>query len=178
MKNNGFVKVASTSDIPVSQMKEVQVNGQNVCVANIDGKYFAINNICSHEGGPLADGKLEGYEVECPWHQSKFDMRSGEVKAPPAIEPQATYQVKVEGGKVLVSVVLRTAEVKEESKELPSSEYKLVLLERQVFEGTDILTLKLSKQVQGEDKRTLEYLVGQFAFFDIGTIYNDPKGPI
>ena len=53
-----------TSDIPVSKMKEVQVNGQNICLANIDGKYFAINNICSHEGGSLADGRLEGYEVE------------------------------------------------------------------------------------------------------------------
>jgi hypothetical protein len=91
-------------------------------------------------------------------------MRTGEVKAPPAVETQATYQVKVEGGEVLVSVVLRTAEVKEESKELPSSKYKLVLLERQVFEGTDILTSKLSKQVQDQDKRTLEYLAGQFAF--------------
>jgi nitrite reductase/ring-hydroxylating ferredoxin subunit len=75
MKNEGFVKVAKKSDIPLSHMKELQVNGQGVCVANIDGKYFAINNICSHEGGPLADGKLQGYEVECPWHQSKFDMQ-------------------------------------------------------------------------------------------------------
>ena len=54
-------------------------------------------------------------------------MRTGEVKAPPAVEPQATYQVKVEGGEVLVSVVLRTAEVKEESKELPSFEFNLKL---------------------------------------------------
>jgi nitrite reductase/ring-hydroxylating ferredoxin subunit len=64
LKNDRFVKVANTSDIPVSKMKEVQVNGQNICLANIDGKYFAINNICSHEGGSLADGRLEGYEVE------------------------------------------------------------------------------------------------------------------
>ena len=65
MNNNSFVKVANTSEIPVSQMKEIQINGQNICLANIDGKYFAINNIRSHEGGPLVDGKLEGYEVEC-----------------------------------------------------------------------------------------------------------------
>jgi nitrite reductase/ring-hydroxylating ferredoxin subunit len=64
LKNDRFVKVANTSDIPVSKMKEVQVNGQNICLANIDGKYFAINNFCSHEGGSLADGRLEGYEVE------------------------------------------------------------------------------------------------------------------
>jgi nitrite reductase/ring-hydroxylating ferredoxin subunit len=65
LKNDRFVKVANTSDIPVSKMKEVQVNGQNICLANIDGKYFAINNICSHEGGSLADGRLEGYDVDC-----------------------------------------------------------------------------------------------------------------
>ncbi|MFZ0252268.1 MAG: non-heme iron oxygenase ferredoxin subunit, partial [Nitrososphaeraceae archaeon] len=97
LQNEGLVKVAKKSDIPLSHMKEYQVNGQSVCVANIDGKYFAINNVCSHEGGPLADGELQGYEVECPWHQSKFDMRTGEVKAPPAVEPQATYEVRIFG---------------------------------------------------------------------------------
>ena len=59
-----FVKVAETTDIQPSQMKEVQVNGQNICVVNVEGKYYAIGSICTHEGGPLADGTLEGYEVE------------------------------------------------------------------------------------------------------------------
>jgi glycine betaine catabolism B len=102
LKNEGFVKVAEKKDIPLSHMKELQVNGQSVCVANIDGKYFAINNICSHEGGPLADGNLQGYEVECPWHQSKFDMRTGEVKAPPAVEPQASYEVTIFGADIML----------------------------------------------------------------------------
>jgi nitrite reductase/ring-hydroxylating ferredoxin subunit len=65
LKNDRFVKVANTIDIPVSKIKDVQVNSQNICLANIDGKYFAINNICSHEGGSLADGRLEGYDVDC-----------------------------------------------------------------------------------------------------------------
>ena len=102
MQNEGFVKVAKKSDIPLSSMKAFQVNGQSVCVANIDGKYFAINNVCSHRGGPLADGKLQGYEVECPLHQSKFDMRTGEVKAPPAVEPQAIYEVTVFGEDIML----------------------------------------------------------------------------
>ena len=135
MKNDGFVKVANTSDIPVSKMKEVQINGQNICLANIDGKYFAINNICSHEGGPLADGRLEGYEVECPWHQSKFDMRTGQVKVPPAVEPQVTYQVKLEGENVLINTGSVATEVKTEVKQVESSDYKLILKERQVLEG-------------------------------------------
>jgi len=177
LNNNPFVKVANTGEIPVSQMKEIQFNGQNICLANIDGKYFAINNICSHEGGPLVDGKLEGYEVECPWHQSRFDIRSGQVKAPPAVEPQAIYQVKVVGEDVMVNVVPATIEVKTEVKQSQPSEYKLILKERQVLDGTDILTLKLNKQGQ-DDKMIFDYIAGQFAFFDIGNVLNDPKGPI
>jgi ferredoxin-NADP reductase/nitrite reductase/ring-hydroxylating ferredoxin subunit len=177
LKNDGFVKVANTNDIPVSQMKEVQVNGQNICLANIDGKYFAINNICSHEGGPLADGRLEGYEVECPWHQSKFDMRNGQVRVPPAVEPQVTYQVKVEGEDVLINAGSVTTEVKTEVKQVKSSDYKLILKERQVLEGTDILSLKFNKQTE-DNNRIFDYVAGQFAFFDIGNVYDDPKGPI
>src|ERR1051326_6801526 len=83
-------------------MKEVEVEGENICVVNIEGKYHAIGSICTHEGGPLADGKLEGYEVECPWHGSKFDVRTGEVTSPPASEPEPAYEVKLEGTKILV----------------------------------------------------------------------------
>jgi len=144
-------------------MKEVQVNGQNICLANIDGKYFAINNICSHEGGPLADGRLEGYEVECPWHQSKFDMRTGQVKVPPAVEPQVTYQVKVEGEDVLINAGSVTTEVKTEFKQVESSDYKLILKERQVLEGTDILSLKFNKHAE-DNNRIFDYVAGQFVF--------------
>ena len=83
-------------------MKEVQVDGENICIVNIEGKYYVIGSIITHEGGPLADGTLEGYEVECPWHGSKFDVRTGEVMSPPASEPEPTYQVKVEGNNILI----------------------------------------------------------------------------
>jgi nitrite reductase/ring-hydroxylating ferredoxin subunit len=97
-----FVKVADTTDIQPSNMKEVQVDGDSICIANVDGNYYAIGNICTHEGGPLADGTLEGYEVECPWHASKFDVRTGEVKEPPASEPEPVYQIKIDGNKILI----------------------------------------------------------------------------
>ncbi len=97
-----FVKVADTKDLQPSQMKEVQVNGETICVANVQGKYYAIGNICTHEGGPLAEGTLEGYEVECPWHYSKFDVRTGQVTAPPASEPVLAYEVKIDGDSILV----------------------------------------------------------------------------
>jgi nitrite reductase/ring-hydroxylating ferredoxin subunit len=101
--NNDFVKVAETKDVQSSSMLKVDLEGEgSVCIANVDGKYYAIGNVCTHEGGPLADGSLEGYEVECPWHGSKFDVRSGKVTNPPANEPEPTYDVKVEGDSILI----------------------------------------------------------------------------
>ena len=97
-----FVKVAETKDIQPSTMKAVEVAGEMVCVANVEGKYYAIGNVCTHVGGPLAEGTLEGYEVECPWHGSKFDVRSGEPTRPPARRPEPTYEVKVEGNNLLI----------------------------------------------------------------------------
>jgi ferredoxin-NADP reductase/nitrite reductase/ring-hydroxylating ferredoxin subunit len=168
-----FVKVANAKDIQPSQMKEVEVNGENICVANVEGKFYAIGSICTHEGGPLADGTLEGYEVECPWHNSKFDVRTGEVKSPPASEPEPAYEVKVDGDNILIKT-------QGKGRSLPQIE--LTLLEKDKIEGTDVTSFKFSKQnVQGggEDKITpLNYTAGQFAFFDIGGVYNDPKGPI
>ncbi|MGA9217472.1 MAG: Rieske 2Fe-2S domain-containing protein, partial [Nitrososphaeraceae archaeon] len=66
-----FVKVAESKDIGPSSMKAVDVNGEKVCIINIEGKYYAIGNVCTHMGGPLNEGTLEGFEVQCPWHGSK-----------------------------------------------------------------------------------------------------------
>src|ERR687886_1328253 len=112
-----FVKVAETKDIHTSQMKEVQIDGEDVCIANVDGKYYAIGNVCTHEGGPLADGILEGYDVECPWHQSKFDVRTGEVTSPPASESELTYEIKIDGNSILIKKRPTTKE-KEQPQQL------------------------------------------------------------
>jgi glycine betaine catabolism B len=90
-----FVKVAETKDIQPSNMIAVEVDGEKVCVANVEGKYYAIGNVCTHMGGPLAEGKLEGYVVQCPWHGSRFDITSGKVLRPPAMREEPTYEVKV-----------------------------------------------------------------------------------
>ena len=104
-------------------------------------------------------------------------MRTGQVKVPPAVEPPVTYQVKVEGENVLINTGSVATEVKTEVKQVESSDYRLILKERQVFEGTDILSLKFNKQPQDNNK-IFHYVAGQFAFFDIGKVYDDPKGPI
>ena len=97
-----FVKVSDTKDIQPSQMKAVEVGDEIICVVNVEGKYYAIDNICTHEGGPLADGSLEDYEVECPWHGSKFDVRTGEVARGPARRPEPIYELKVDGNNILI----------------------------------------------------------------------------
>ena len=97
-----FVKIAETKDIQPSNMKAVDLAGERVCIVNIEGKYYAIGNVCTHVGGPLDEGTLEGYEVECPWHGSKFDVRTGEPTKPPAGQAIPTYEVKVEDNSILV----------------------------------------------------------------------------
>ena len=167
-------------------MKEVEVGGENICIVNVEGKYFAIGSVCTHEGGPLADGTLEGYEVECPWHGSKFDVRTGEVTNPPADTPEPVYEVKVEGNNILVKKRIPTIEQQQQDQKQPaaSSMHQLTLLEKQKFEGTDIMSFRFSKQHeqqevdQGNGKSILDYTAGQYAFFDIGGVNNDPKGPI
>jgi ferredoxin-NADP reductase/nitrite reductase/ring-hydroxylating ferredoxin subunit len=178
LSEEDFVKAAEIKDIPPSKMKEVQVDGENICVANVEGKYYAIGSICTHEGGPLADGTLQGFEVECPWHQSKFDVRTGEVTSPPATEPEPSYEVKVDGNSILIK--------KQGKSKISSPQIELTLLEKDKVEGTDVTSFKFSKQNDdhdnqegGEDQKTsFNYTAGQFAFFDIGGVYNDPKGPI
>ncbi len=165
------MKVAESKDIEPSSMKAVDVAGERVCIVNIEGNYYAIGNVCTHVGGPLAEGTLEGYEVECPWHGSKFDVRTGEVKNPPASEPEPVYQVKVDGTSILI---------KQQGKS-KSPQIELTLMEKNKVESTDVMSFKFSRHQNDHlegDKPLLDYTAGQFAFFDIGEVYNDPKGPI
>lgn len=97
-----FVKVAETKDIQPSTMKAIDLAGERVCIVNVEGNYYAIGNVCTHVGGPLDEGTLEGYDVECPWHGSKFDVRSGAPTKPPARQAVPTYEVKVEDNNILV----------------------------------------------------------------------------
>lgn len=97
-----FIKVAETKDIEPSNMKAVDISGERVCIVNVGGSYYAIGNVCTHVGGPLDEGTLEGYEVECPWHGSKFDVRTGEPTKPPAKQAVPRYEVKIEENNILV----------------------------------------------------------------------------
>lgn len=100
-----FVKVGTTSDVVPGEVKAFDVNGTSIVVANIDGaELCAIADLCTHDGGPLGDGTLDGALVECPRHGARFDVRTGAVKALPAVRPVKTYAVKVEDSDILVDV--------------------------------------------------------------------------
>ncbi len=99
----GYVKVATVGDLSPGEAMRVEVNDEEVALFNVDGTYYAIGDVCTHAGGPLSDGELEGEEVECPWHGARYNVRTGEVLSPPAPKGVKSYSVKVEGDDILIS---------------------------------------------------------------------------
>lgn len=98
-----FVKMATLDELPPGGAKEVELEGRVYALFNTDGVISAIDGICPHQGGPLADGVVEGTTVTCPWHGWQFDVQSGKTPLGSKIK-QAVYEVKVEGQDVLVAV--------------------------------------------------------------------------
>src|SRR3977135_1524948 len=92
-----FVRVAKTDEIPIRQAKSVEVNGNEMSIFNVAGSFHAIDNTCTHVGGPLCEGLIVGNEVTCPWHGAVFDVTSGQVLGPPAAEAVSRYNVRVDG---------------------------------------------------------------------------------
>ena len=99
-----YVKVATTSEVEPGQSRLVEVKGKPIALFNVDGKFFAVDNTCTHRGGPLAEGAISGHEVTCPWHGARFDVRTGEVAGPPAQKGVARYGVRVTGADVEIEV--------------------------------------------------------------------------
>jgi nitrite reductase/ring-hydroxylating ferredoxin subunit len=100
----GFVKVATTGDRTPEQGKMVEVNGKKIALCNLEGSFYAINDTCTHRGGPLSEGEIEGEQVTCPWHGALFNTKTGEVLGPPARTGVASYSVRVEGTDIEVEV--------------------------------------------------------------------------
>ncbi len=101
----GFVKVAVTADLPSGELMLVEVENERIVLANVDGQYYALTDVCTHAECPLSDGELEGEVLECPCHGSQFDVRTGEVVGPPANEPLTRYAVRIERDDILVGPV-------------------------------------------------------------------------
>ena len=98
------VKVAQTSDLAPGTSKVVQADGHSIGLFNVEGTFYAIDNTCTHRGGPLGEGELSGETVECPWHGAHFNVKTGAVTRPPAAAGVRSFPVKIEGNDVLVEV--------------------------------------------------------------------------
>jgi nitrite reductase/ring-hydroxylating ferredoxin subunit len=100
-----FVKVAQKSDIADQSAKLVEVEGgKRIAVFNLGGSFYAIDDTCTHRGGPLSEGRIDGEEVVCPWHGAHFNIKTGAVCAPPATNGVSRYNVRVSGDDIEVEV--------------------------------------------------------------------------
>ena len=102
-KAGRFVTVARVGEIAPGGVKVVRLEDQEIAVFNLAGAYYAMDDVCTHDGGPLAEGVIEGHVIECPRHGARFDIRNGAVLAMPATLPAATYAVRVEGEEIQVA---------------------------------------------------------------------------
>jgi 3-phenylpropionate/trans-cinnamate dioxygenase ferredoxin component len=99
-----FVEVAKKSEIPDAGAIGVEVEGKRLALINLNGAIYAIDDDCPHEGGPLSEGQISGEEIECPWHTSHFNIKTGRVIRDPATEDVATYRVRLVGDVVEVEI--------------------------------------------------------------------------
>jgi 3-phenylpropionate/trans-cinnamate dioxygenase ferredoxin component len=104
MSETEFHRACALSDLPDEGALGVEVGGEPVCVVRAGGEVFALRDVCSHEEVPLSEGDIYDHTVECWLHGSCFDLRSGKPTGPPATKPVPTYQVKIDGDDVLVSL--------------------------------------------------------------------------
>lgn len=90
-----YIKAAEPNELQPGKMKLVEAGGREIALCNVEGKYYAVDNVCTHQGGPLCEGELEGKELWCPWHGASFDVTTGEVLSPPAYQNIACFPVRV-----------------------------------------------------------------------------------
>ncbi len=97
---NNWIRVCTTAELLAGEYQNVYDGDTPIAVFNIDGELYAIEDVCTHDGGELTGGIIEGFEIECPRHGARFDIRTGAVLCPPAYEPTAKFPVMVEDGVV------------------------------------------------------------------------------
>jgi 3-phenylpropionate/trans-cinnamate dioxygenase ferredoxin subunit len=99
-----FVKVCHTQDVPVEQVKVFDVSGKSIAICHTDKGFYAILDVCTHDGAPLDQGELVGCQIECPRHGARFDVTTGKVLCLPAVMPLPTFPVEVRNDELWVGV--------------------------------------------------------------------------
>ena len=98
-----FVRAAKASELPAGTIRQLQVAGKPIALANVQGKFYAINDVCLHRGGPLGQGELSGNVVTCPWHGWQYDVATGKVVQNPGVGVDC-YPIEVRGQDLFVDV--------------------------------------------------------------------------
>lgn len=98
----GFVAVAKVGDLALGEMKFVAIDRERIVLANVDGQFYALRDMCGHRNAPLSRGRLDGHIVECPLHFAQFDVRTGKLVDGPVSADVPVYEVRVEGDTVFV----------------------------------------------------------------------------
>src|ERR1700758_4860476 len=98
--SDGFVPVAKAGELSLGQMRWVAVDGERLVLANVEGVFYALSDVCGHRNAPLSRGKLVGHLIECPLHFAQFDVRTGKLVDGPISADVRAYEVRVEGGTV------------------------------------------------------------------------------
>jgi ferredoxin-NADP reductase/nitrite reductase/ring-hydroxylating ferredoxin subunit len=192
-----FQKVANIKDLKESRLLRVDIEGKPIVLAMVKNNIYAMDAVCSHEGGPLEDGTLQGYELKCPWHYAIFDVRNARVSEQTvwATDLQS-YPVKVDDATGDIMVSLQTTKpvsgegeeatlgkstqnsdtsqkkyYEEQEREAENKRLSLELLSKEKLQGTDIMTFRFSRG-------RIDYTAGQYAFFKLDGVSSDTKGPI
>ena len=100
--DNEWLLAGTIHEIPAGRVKLVGTDDLQIAVCNVDGEFYAIQDVCTHDGGPLDQGQLEADEIECPRHGARFNVRTGEATLMPAVVGVATFPVKIEGDQLFV----------------------------------------------------------------------------
>ena len=102
--NNQLLDIAAVDDVPEDDVIGVDTNGKSFALYHVEGTIYATDNICTHGNAKLCDGFVEGFEIECPLHQGKFDIRNGKALCAPLTDDLKIYPVKIEGNRVFVEI--------------------------------------------------------------------------
>lgn len=104
MSNPNWIEAATVADLPRDDVIGVAVGGRDIALYNVDGDVYATDNICTHGQARLCDGFLDGHEIECPLHQGKFDVRTGQARCEPVTQAVRSYPVRIEAGRVYLAL--------------------------------------------------------------------------
>ena len=99
-----WVRIAHIDNLLPGQRIISEIDGYFIAVFNVDDEFFCIEDVCTHDGGPVAEGELDGYAIECPRHGARFDIRTGKVLSFPAVVPVPSFPIKLENDEIYVDI--------------------------------------------------------------------------